>query len=93
MRYVPLVLLSSSVASVVNYHRPIFSWCGLPGATLLYAAYIGGAALPRGPWRIDPRLAALWDVGRFILIFFAAAIYSAFFGMLTLLGDVIGPEN
>ena len=34
------------------------------------------------------------DVGRFVLIFFRAAIYSAFFGMLTLLGDgLVGPEN
>jgi integral membrane sensor domain MASE1 len=94
MKYVPLILICSLAASVVNYHRPIFSWCGFPGATLLYAGYTGGAALLRGPWRIDPRLGTLRDVGRFVLVFFPAAIYSAFFGMLTLLGDgLIRPEN
>src|SRR4029077_20727213 len=32
IRYLPVVFISSLVAAVVNYHRPIFSWCGLPGS-------------------------------------------------------------
>ncbi|MGA9813635.1 MAG: response regulator [Terriglobales bacterium] len=89
LRYLPLVLFSSVVAAAVNYHRPLFSWAGIPGSTVIYFAYAAGAAILRGPWRIDPRLGTLRDVGRFVLIFLGAAILSAPVGMLTLLGDDI----
>ena len=35
IRYSPLVFVSSVAAAYVNYHRPFFSWCGIPGATAL----------------------------------------------------------
>jgi diguanylate cyclase (GGDEF)-like protein/PAS domain S-box-containing protein len=85
--YVPAVFISSIVAAVVNYHRPIFSWCGLPGSIAIYLGYMGAAAILRRRWRIDPRLGTLRDVGRYILISLGAAILSALFGVLTLLGD------
>ena len=87
LRYLPLVLISSLVAAVVNYHRPLFSWAGIPGSTTIYFAYIAGAAILRGPWRIDPKLGTLRDVGRFVLVFLGGAILSSPVGMLTLLGD------
>ena len=87
LRYLPLIFISSLVAAVVNYHRPVFSWAGLPGSTTIYFAYVAGAALLRGPWRIDPKLDTVRDVGKFLLIFLSAAVLSAPFGMLTLLGD------
>ena len=86
MRYLPLVLISTLVAAVVNYHRPIISWCGLPGG-VVYAAYLGGVILLRGRWRIDPKLGNARDVGRFALVLLSAAVPSAFIGSLTLLGD------
>ncbi len=86
-RCVPLVLLCSLVAASVNYHRPMFSWCGIPGATLAYCSYFVGVALLRGRWRIDPKLATLRDVLRFVLILFTAEIFSSIVGMLTLWGD------
>jgi signal transduction histidine kinase/CheY-like chemotaxis protein/integral membrane sensor domain MASE1 len=86
MRYLPLVLISTLVAAVVNYHRPIISWCGLPGG-VVYIPYIGGVILLRGRWRIDPKLGNSRDVGRFALVLLGAAIPGAFIGMLTLLGD------
>jgi diguanylate cyclase (GGDEF)-like protein/PAS domain S-box-containing protein len=86
-RYVPVVFISSVIAAVVNYHRPIFSWCGLPGAIAIYLGYVGAAAILRRRWRIDPKLRTLRDVGRYILIALGAAISSALFGVLTLLGD------
>jgi signal transduction histidine kinase/DNA-binding response OmpR family regulator len=89
LRYLPLIFISSLVAAVVNYHRPIISWAGLPGSTSIYFAYIVGAALLRGPWRIDPKLSNLRDIGRFLLVFLSAAVLSAPVGMLTLLGDGI----
>src|ERR1700730_15578323 len=86
-RYVPAVFISSVVAGVVNYHRPILSWCGLPGSIGIYLGYVGAAAILRRRWRIDPKLGTLRDVGRYIVISLLAAILSALFGALTLLGD------
>ena len=67
-RYVPAVFISSVVAAVVNYHRPIFSWCGLPASIAIYLGYLGAAAILRRRWRIDPKLGTLRDVGRYIVI-------------------------
>jgi signal transduction histidine kinase/DNA-binding response OmpR family regulator/integral membrane sensor domain MASE1 len=86
-RYYPVVFVASLMAAIVNYHRPILSWCGLPGAILLYVAYMGGANLLRGRWRIDPQLGSLRDAGRFVAVFLTAAILSAIIGTLTFLGD------
>src|SRR6266702_3627669 len=86
-RYYPVVLVASVTAAMVNYHRPLLSWCGLPGAVLLYVWYMGGATLLRGRWRIDPQLGALRDVGRFVLVFLTAEVFSTITGTLTLLGD------
>jgi signal transduction histidine kinase/CheY-like chemotaxis protein/integral membrane sensor domain MASE1 len=89
IRCLPLVFVSSVLAAMVNYHRPIFSWCGLPGSTMLYVPYMAGAALlrRRGRWRLDLKLGTLRDVGRFVLVCFPAAVVAAIGGMLTLLGD------
>ncbi len=87
IRYVPAVFISSVVAALVNYHRPIFSWCGLPGSIAIYLGYLGAAAILRRRWRIDPKLGTLRDVGRYIVISLGAAILSALFGVLSLLGD------
>ena len=86
-KYVPLVFLSSIVAAVVNYHRPLFSWCGLPGATASYFGYIAAAVLLRRRWYIDQRLMGLRDVGRFVVTLLTAEIFGAIVGMLTLLAD------
>src|SRR6202521_3973754 len=86
-RYVPAVFISSVVAAVVNYHRPIFSWSGLPGSIAIYVGYVGAAAILRRLWRIDPKLGTLRDIGRYIVISLGAAILSALFGVLSLLGD------
>jgi PAS domain S-box-containing protein len=86
-RYLPAVFFSSLVASAVNYHRPIFSWSGLPGSIAIYLGYAVGAHTLRGRWRIDPRLGTLRDVGRYLVVSLAAAVLSALFGILTLVGD------
>lgn len=86
-RYVPAVFISSVIAAVVNYHRPIFSWCGLPGSIAIYLGYVGAAAILRRRWRIDPKLGTLRDVGRYIVISLGAAILSALFGVWSLVGD------
>lgn len=83
----PLVYLSALIAALVNYHRPLFSWCGIPGVLGLYAAYLLGAVLLRSRWRINFAVGTLRDIGRYLLIFLAAEILSAFAGIMTLLGD------
>ena len=85
--YAPLIYVSAVVAAVVNYHRHLFGWCGIAGVAGLYVWYLGAAVLLRGRWRIDPRLASLRDVRRYVLVFLAAEMLSAITGMLTLLGD------
>jgi diguanylate cyclase (GGDEF)-like protein/PAS domain S-box-containing protein len=86
-RYLPVVFIASMIAAVVNYHRPILSWCGIPGSIAIYLGYAVGSTLLRGKWRIDLRLRTLADVWRYIVISFGAAVFSAVSGMLTLLGD------
>jgi signal transduction histidine kinase/DNA-binding response OmpR family regulator/integral membrane sensor domain MASE1 len=87
LRCLPLLFLSTIVAAVVNYHRPLFSWCGIPGATLSYAGYVVGAEILRRRWRIDPKLGSLRDVSRFVVTFFTAEIVGSVVGTLTLFGD------
>jgi diguanylate cyclase (GGDEF)-like protein/PAS domain S-box-containing protein len=86
-RYVPTVFIASLVAAVVNYHRPLLSWCGIPGSIAIYLGYLGAAALLKRRWRIDLKLGTLGDVGRYVVVSLGAAIFSAVFGVLTLWGD------
>ncbi|MGA2413705.1 MAG: PAS domain S-box protein [Candidatus Sulfotelmatobacter sp.] len=87
MRYLPLIFVSSLVTGIVNNHRTVISWCGIPQATILYLPYIVAVALLRGRWRIDQKLGNLRDAMGFSLTFVAAAVPTALIGMLTLLGD------
>ena len=87
MRYLPLIFIASAIASSVNYHWPIFSWCGLPGSVAVYLGYIAGALILRGRWRVDLRFQTLRDVGRYLAVCLGAAVLSAAIGTLTLLGD------
>lgn len=87
IRYFPLAVVGSLAGAVVNYHRPLLSWCGIPGVLLLNLPFVSAAALLRGRWRIDPKLGSLRDVGRFVLILFSAEVINALLGTLTLLGD------
>ena len=81
MGYLPLVFISTLLAALVNYHRPILSWCGVPGLTV-YIPYIAGVIILRGRCRIDPKLGKVQDVARFALTLLAAAIPSAGIGTL-----------
>jgi diguanylate cyclase (GGDEF)-like protein/PAS domain S-box-containing protein len=86
-RCVPLVFLASIIAAAVNYHRPLLSWCGIFGAIAVYLGYVAAATILRERWPIDLRFGTLRDVGRYIVISFGGAIFSAMAGILTLLGD------
>ncbi len=87
IRYTPVVFVASLIASVVNYHRPVISWCGVPGAIAVYLPYAAGAAFLRRKWPIDLKLSCLRDVGRLVIVFLAAAIPTSALGALTMWGD------
>ncbi len=87
MEYAPVVVIVSIVAAVLNYHRALISWGGIPGATAIYAGYLAGAALLRSRWPIDPGLRRFRDVGRFTLAMLIGAIPSGLAGVLALWGD------
>ena len=83
----PLVFASSLIAAVVNYHRPILSWCGIPGAVCAYLGYVGAAAVLRRRWQADLRRGTVRDVSRYLVACFGGSIVSMVAGVLTLLGD------
>jgi len=68
---VPLVLLCSVIAAFLNYHRPLFSWCGIPGAIAIYIGYVAAAYALRRWWPVDLVRGTLSDVGRYLLACFA----------------------
>ncbi|HEY2821450.1 MAG TPA: ATP-binding protein [Candidatus Acidoferrum sp.] len=82
-----LPLIASVVAAVVNYHRPLLSWSGLPGAVTSYFGYVAGAVLLRGRWRIDPRLKTMRDVACFLIVMLSGALWSGLVGTTSLIAD------
>jgi signal transduction histidine kinase/AmiR/NasT family two-component response regulator len=80
-------LIASVIAAVVNYHRPLFSWSGLPGAVAAYFGYIAGSLLLRGRWRINPQLTTMRDVARYLIVMFSGALWSGLVGTAALTAD------
>ena len=88
-KFYPLPLVASVIAAAINYHRPLLSWSGLPGATISYLGYIAGATLLRGRWRINPQLIAIRDVSRYLIVVLCGAAWSGLVGTYALTGDGI----
>jgi diguanylate cyclase (GGDEF)-like protein/PAS domain S-box-containing protein len=87
--YAPLILISALIAAMVNYHRPLLSWCGIPGVVGLYGWYFLAAALLRGRLRFDRGFSHLRDVWRYLTVMLVFEFMSSLTGMLTLWGDGI----
>ena len=84
-----LVFLCSVIAAKVNYHRPLFTWCGIPGAITIYVGYAAGVELLKKRWPVDLQQGRLRDVGRYLLACLGGSIVSTAGGVLSLLGDGI----
>ncbi len=84
---VPLIFLSSIIAALVNYHRPLFSWCGIPGAIGIYAGYVVAAIILRRCWRADLTRGTLSDVARHIVASLGGSLVSTAGGVLSVLWD------
>src|SRR5579862_5484579 len=62
IQYAPLVLISALAGALINYHRDLFGWCGIPGVIAINLPFIVAAGLLRRRWRIDLQLGSLKDV-------------------------------
>jgi two-component system, LuxR family, sensor kinase FixL len=88
-KYWPLVLFCELLGALFNYHRALFSWCGIPGVIGVYIFYAAGLSVVRRCWPVDIALGTVTDVGRITFIFLSSAAPTAVVGALTLLGDGI----
>lgn len=84
---VPLVFICSLIAAAVNYHRPMFTWCGIPGAIGAYLGYVGSAWLIRKRRMSDMQRGALADIAGYLVACLGGSIISAAIGVLALFGD------
>ncbi len=86
-RYWCLVLICELAGAIFCYHRPLISWCGVPGVFAIYGFYSAGFYWVRRWWGLDARLTTVKDVGHMAVAFSVSAIPTAFVGTLSLLGD------
>lgn len=84
---IPLICGCSIVAAYVNYHRPLLSWCGIPGAIGVYVGYMIAASILKQTWPADLNRGTLSDVARYLLASLGGSIVSTVAGMWTLLAD------
>jgi len=84
-----MVLLCSLIAARVNYHRPLLSWCGIPGAIGIYLGYMAAAEVLKSWWPADLQQGRLRDVGRYLVVCLGGSLISTGLGILTLLWDGI----
>jgi PAS domain S-box-containing protein len=87
MRYAPVFLVAAATADLVGYHRPVFSWAGLPGTVAGTLCFVAGAAWLRSVWRFDLRLRRLRDVRGLILFLVVGISPAAALGVLAAWGD------
>ncbi|HUO26787.1 MAG TPA: EAL domain-containing protein [Candidatus Aquilonibacter sp.] len=84
---IPLVFLSSVIAAYVNYHCPLLSWSGIPGAVGVYVGYVAAAIVLTRWWRTDLVRATLSDVVRYLLAALGGSLVSTIVGVSAVLGD------
>ena len=82
-----LIFSCSVVAAFLNYHRPLFSWCGIFGATAIYAGYVIAAVSLRRRWRADLVRGTVSDLVGYIVAILGGSVVSTVFGVLTLFLD------
>jgi PAS domain S-box-containing protein len=82
-----LVFFCSLIAAGVNYHRPLFSWCGIPGAIGIYLGYWAAAELLKKWWPADLERGRLRDIGRYLVACLGGSVMSTGLGVLALLWD------
>src|ERR1700737_3106662 len=85
--YALLVCFADSLAGIVIYHQPLFSWSGLVAPISSTGFYAVAAILLRGRLQINPDLRRRQDVFRYTVVTLIAAIGSTTCGVTSLMLD------
>jgi len=85
--YVPLVMLSGVIASLVNYHQSLLSFNTLGTTLVVSGGYWAAAFVLRRVFKIDWRLRSMPDVFRFLAVSLGFSGAVAFAGVLMGIGD------
>jgi PAS domain S-box-containing protein len=92
--YVPLVIVSGVISSVVNYHFQVFTFTFIGGNLAVSGGYWAAAFLLRRVLRIDWRLRSMRDVFRFLAVSLMSSCMVALAGVWMSLADhVIKPSE
>ena len=79
-RYVLPILIAETIASILNYHLPVYSFSFLIGNIEFAAIYTSGALVLRRVAKIDPQLRSLRDVMWLLLVAMLTSCVAAFAG-------------
>jgi diguanylate cyclase (GGDEF)-like protein/PAS domain S-box-containing protein len=85
--YALLVCFADSLAGIVIYHQPLFSWSGLVAPICSTGFYCVAAILLRRQLKINPNLRRRRDVGRYTVVTLTAAVGSTICGVTSLMLD------
>jgi diguanylate cyclase (GGDEF)-like protein/PAS domain S-box-containing protein len=85
--YALLVCFADSLAGIVIYHQPLFSWSSLVASISSTSFYCVAAILLRGRLQINPDLRRRQDVLRYTVVTLTAAIGSTICGVTSLILD------
>jgi PAS domain S-box-containing protein len=92
--YVPLVMLSGVISSLVNYHQQVFTFSFIGANLVVSGGYWAAAFILRRALRIDWRLRSMRDVFRFLAVSLMSSCIVAFAGVLMSVADhVIKPSE
>ena len=86
-RYLPVLILSDILASLIIYHQPIYSWSVVPSSIVGTSIYAIAAYILQHNVRIDRTLSQLSDVLRYLAVTMTAAIFATVAGVACLSAD------
>ena len=86
-RYLPVLILSDILASLIIYHQSIYSWSVVPSSILGTSIYAAAAYVLKHKVKIDLTLSQLSDVLRYLAVTMTAAIFATVAGVACLAAD------
>ena len=92
-RYALPIMIACDIASIVNYHLPVYSFSFLVGNVEFTAVYAAAALLLRRGIKIDLHLRSLRDVSRLLLVATLSSCVVAFLGTEFLVLDHLIPSR
>ena len=92
-RYVFPILIAETIASILNYHLPVYSFSFLVGNIEFAATYTSAALILRNVVKIDLQLRSLRDVMWLLLVAILSSCVAAFAGTGFLVLDHLIPSQ